>query len=122
MKPALKTAIVIASILLLAALLNPPWINSYTKHNLGFHFISGSGVVGDFMGQPQIDYAKLIIIILSIGVASVATYFISTSGATHVVFSSLKRNLKPLASFFSWLEKYWLWILIAGMLLKIVAV
>ena len=122
MKPALKTAIVIACILLVVALLDPPWINSYSKESLGFHFISGSGVARDYFGNPQIDYAKLVIIILSICAASVAAYFISTSGVTQIVFASLKRNLKPLASFFSWLERYWLWLLLAGMLLKIVVV
>jgi hypothetical protein len=122
MKPAIKTAIVITCILIVVALLNPPWINSFSKHFLGFHSIFGDGAQAGYLGDPKIDYGKLILIILSISTASVATYFISTSNATHIVFASLGRNFKPLAVLFSWLEKYWLWLLITSIFLKMVMV
>jgi len=116
MKPATRAAIVIGCLLLFAALLYPPWVDSYTKEFVGFHFITGEDVYNAY--RSQIDYAKLAIIILCICAAVVATYFIATSNLASGAASSIKRILQPLASLWAWLEKYWLWIALAIALIK----
>jgi hypothetical protein len=116
MKPAAKTAIVITCILLAIVLLYPPWIS--LGEFQGFHLITGS-YFSRYYITPQIDYARLVIIVLAVSAISVAAYFVGTSSITHSVFTRLGYVFKPLASFFSWLEKYWIWIVIASILVKL---
>ena len=118
MKPATRAAIVIGCLLIVAALLYPPWVDSYSKEFVGFHFITGKDVNNAY--RSQIDYAKLAIIILCLGAVVVATYFIATSNFASGAASSIKRMLQPLASLWGWLEKHWLWIALAVALIKVV--
>ena len=118
MKPATRAAIVIGCLLLVVALLYPPWIDRYTSEFIGFHFITGEDVYNAY--RSQIDYAKLAMIVWCICATVVGTYFIGTSSAASGATSSIKRILQLLASIWAWLGKYWFWIALAAILLKAV--
>lgn len=63
MKPEYRFTFAIASLLIVTALILPPWKNSYTGHFSGFYYVFSEA---DKVDMLELDYARLLITVFGI--------------------------------------------------------
>jgi len=116
MKSATRILIISICTLFVGLLLYPPWVDSYSREFLGFYFITGEDI--DSIYRAQIDYAKLIIIMLCVSFGISAIYFVVTASIFSGIIALTKRILRFFVSIWIWLGKNWLWFVLAVALIK----
>lgn len=93
MKPEYRITFAIASILILTALIFPPWKNSYTEQFSGFHYLFSNA---ELVKMLELDYARLAIIILGIVLTASAShsllYFVSVKSSINYLQYFVKKK------------------------------
>lgn len=123
MKLDYRITLAISSVVIVAALLFPPWKSSYDQNFIGFYFAFEDGV--NLPYGAQLDYPRLTIEVFCIALVSL---LIHLSLHVPVVWRAQAKVALIVSGLWRWLKyiwdfiwKYWLWIFAALAIVRVIA-